>query len=340
MTKKTEGWILSCIEENEEGPKTKYIRFLVIKAWDKPHKISKCYTLINKYLPKHIDNTVVSLKTLMLLHTYFKKGPAQVFNLIEIDISPLDILQKIHFQWKDIYEKKSNNSKDKKRSPNFSQMIVNYSQFLIKKLKICNKRVDFFEGNYSFLPFFNNISDKSLKITSDFIEDLIALLSEIVSFNNLIFQNMSLWKLQISLAVTIIEEEYCLISLITHLIYVYKNYSNFLSKKFDKNKISQKILLLQTKFDNCFLEANSFFMKCSSMKKDFGEIRDLVPKLNLEALNYLKNVATFQKYDPKNFNIFKYLDYDKDICGIKIPISYGKTNKKFKTSELLSLEFL
>jgi hypothetical protein len=40
---KTEGWILSALEENEEVPKQKYIRYLIIKAWTKRHKIGKFY---------------------------------------------------------------------------------------------------------------------------------------------------------------------------------------------------------------------------------------------------------------------------------------------------------
>ena len=39
----TEGWLFSSLEENEYPPKPKYIRYLVIKAWEKPFKIQKFY---------------------------------------------------------------------------------------------------------------------------------------------------------------------------------------------------------------------------------------------------------------------------------------------------------
>jgi hypothetical protein len=45
-TTKTEGWIISALEENELGPKQKYVRFLIVKAWQKRHKTEKFYNII------------------------------------------------------------------------------------------------------------------------------------------------------------------------------------------------------------------------------------------------------------------------------------------------------
>lgn len=75
FSNKTEGWIVACVEENEEGPKSKYVRFLIVKAWNKKDKINKFYVTLNQKIMKSaIDNTIVVIKSLMLLHNYFKKG--------------------------------------------------------------------------------------------------------------------------------------------------------------------------------------------------------------------------------------------------------------------------
>lgn len=47
FSNKTEGWILACVEENEDGPKQKYVRFLIVKAWNKKDKITKFYVTLS-----------------------------------------------------------------------------------------------------------------------------------------------------------------------------------------------------------------------------------------------------------------------------------------------------
>lgn len=39
FAQKTDGWVAACLEEVDAGPKQKYLRFLVVKAWDKKNKI-------------------------------------------------------------------------------------------------------------------------------------------------------------------------------------------------------------------------------------------------------------------------------------------------------------
>ena len=44
FSNKTVGWVMACVEENEESVKQKYVRFLIMKAWKKRGKISKFYS--------------------------------------------------------------------------------------------------------------------------------------------------------------------------------------------------------------------------------------------------------------------------------------------------------
>jgi hypothetical protein len=46
MTTKSEGWLVSALQENEEGPKEKYVKFLVNKAHEKHEKIDKFFQIV------------------------------------------------------------------------------------------------------------------------------------------------------------------------------------------------------------------------------------------------------------------------------------------------------
>ena len=63
LTTKSEGWVLTALEENEKEPKQKYVRFLINKAWLKPNKINKFYNIIDQHIKNNIENTVIILKS-------------------------------------------------------------------------------------------------------------------------------------------------------------------------------------------------------------------------------------------------------------------------------------
>ena len=74
---------MAALEENEYGPKEKYVRFLVIKAWQKKFKICKFYNSIRTRIKEKFNNTIVTLKSLIVIHNYLKKGPFEVMNYKE-----------------------------------------------------------------------------------------------------------------------------------------------------------------------------------------------------------------------------------------------------------------
>ena len=101
---KTEGWVIACIEDNEEGPKQKYVRYLIVKAWKKKEKITKFYTTLHKVLKNNTDNTIVALKTLILLHNYFKKGPTEVMVFAQKEVAPQELVKRINTYWNGVAE--------------------------------------------------------------------------------------------------------------------------------------------------------------------------------------------------------------------------------------------
>lgn len=108
--------MIACLEDNDEGPKQKYVRYLIVKAWNKKEKISKFYlAVVNKALKPDIDNTSIMLKLLILFHNYFKKGtlhfifltfpgPIDSLKYDHKESSPSVILKKIHIHWKSVVE--------------------------------------------------------------------------------------------------------------------------------------------------------------------------------------------------------------------------------------------
>jgi len=117
-SKKTDVWVANALESNDDGPSQKYVRYLIIKAWHKPEKIRKFYVSINKRYQKALDETTTVLKTLIVLHNYFKKGPNFVFikgNPSEMPY-PLDILGSVNRNWKTILSEDVQSQKDIYRS--------------------------------------------------------------------------------------------------------------------------------------------------------------------------------------------------------------------------------
>lgn len=47
----------------------------------------------------------------------------------------------------------------------------------------------------------------------------------------MILVNFQVWKIQLSIALSLVDEEYCQISTLSHLIYAFKESTNFIQKK-------------------------------------------------------------------------------------------------------------
>ena len=309
------------MEENEEGPKQKYVRFLIVKSWRKRHKIEKFYTNLHKIIHKNQESTIITIKSLILLHNYFKKGPAEVLTDTYL-ISPESLLNSIHTIWGDIYTHKKSSQRDRKRNPYLSFLVKEYSSLLLSKLKLCRKYNSYFEGNYSLNPFFNSCLTKFVPLSPDLIDDLLAFLEEVISFQGKLLQHLVLWQIQLSLVLSIIDEEYCLISLITHLLFAFKQATNYISGKVNKKKLQKKVLELEARFERNYSLAQAFFLKCNSMK-DLKNFKDLIPLLHKEVVNYIKAVPILQNLENEGFHVCKFLNYSRSIHDIKLPLSYG-----------------
>ena len=334
LTTKSEGWLLSAVEESEEGPKQKYVRYLIIKAWHKNEKINKFYKSFMKIEHKNIDNCVIMLKALIVLHNYFKKGPPEAIKTTNNEANPSVILTEINDFWKKIFENKSISSKDKKRTPYISSLIYRFSNILLKKLKLCMKYANIFEANYSMTPFFKN--PKGASISLPLIEDLLSYLTYLNEFNQCLLNENALYRIQMSLVLSVIDEEYCLISLLTHLICTLRRASNFIDGKVKEEKLKENIFNVMEKFEKNFKNIRIFFLNCKNIS-DF-ERKEIIPLLKSEIIDYLKSVPILEKKElVKKYNIFLDLNNTRTIFDLALPQCYGNDIKDIQLDEMIGI---
>ncbi len=142
------------------------------------------------------ENTIINLKLLIVLHNYFKKGPNSVYIKPGKDVnSPKDILTSVNLLWKTILEEGLSSTKDKRRNIYSDQIIIEYSDLLLKKYNFMNRYLRIFEGNYSLSPFFTFPTKDVTPISAPVIEDVFKFADEVTTFSNMLLLNDHLWKI-------------------------------------------------------------------------------------------------------------------------------------------------
>ncbi|KAL4480308.1 hypothetical protein ABPG74_020824 [Tetrahymena malaccensis] len=322
INKRTKGWILAALEENEKGPKQKYMRLLIIKAWQKTDKIEKFYDHFNIFLtPQNVQNTIIALKSLILLHNYIKKGPPEALSSVGKKVSAVNVLKKIIETWQNIDP--SDDSKDKKRSLFTTKLINMYSQRLKEKMNLCVSYCSLIEGNFSLKPFFDNMNKNFKPLTHKLIEDLLKYMASLLTFSQEILSQNQLMEIQVSLMIQLVDEMYCLLSAQTHLLTAFITSTNYLSKNIDRGKLFAKVKDFKVNFGRNFEAAKQFFRKCQNALSQSTQ-KDFIPNIDSKVVEYINNLPCMQDLQ-NEFNLFEFLNYKKSIYGIKLPLSYGAT---------------
>lgn len=78
-----------------------------------------------------------------------------------------------------------------------------------------------------------------------------------------------------------------------------------------------------SKFSRIFFAFQRFFLQCQSLKDDEIPFPKLVPKLDSNVISFLKSVGVFSEIQSE-FNLTQFLDLNKDIFGLRIPLSYAQ----------------
>ncbi|CAD8077038.1 unnamed protein product [Paramecium primaurelia] len=334
VAQKTDFWVAACLEEVDAAPCQKYFRYLHCKAWQKKQKIPKFYEKVSNRL--QLNSVIITFKALQLIHNYIKKGPQETILVQNQTFSPNTILERIkNFQ----EQNQMKNSKDKFRTQFFTNLLYSYSIILLEKVKFHTFYLKFFEGNYSIIPFFNNMNGiQKQRLSVAILNNMMNLWKQLLNFtSNIQFQEQNLINLQLGLAITMADELYNILSTFTHIFYALKQSTNYISgQPTNNNEVKQAFLTLQDDYQNNFQQTINFFATC----KRIPQFQQLIPDPSKNAIETLKKIPLFQSTRGE-FNINDFLSYSMSIDGIKLPQSYGEimTNQVIEyDEEIIELE--
>jgi len=141
----------------------------------------------------------------------------------------------------------NDHSEDLRRDSFVSLLIQNYSLVLISKVKLCDTYACFIEGNFCPMPYFLSSAEQKI-LSPRFIEDLIDFLSRIIDMHDKVEQYSSLPNIQRTILLSLVDEEYCLISFVVHLYCSFKQVTNYLygQSDLDWKALADRIQQLDT----------------------------------------------------------------------------------------------
>lgn len=329
LTTKTEGWILGFIEDNEEAPLMKYNRFLIGKCWEKRYKVEKVYQVIDQEVQQHTGKSLVMLKILVLLHDFLRKGPPECISN-SYKVNATTICQKLLATWREL--SRTDRAFDTKRHPFVCLVIELYSVMLLWKVKLGFTYAFFIEGNYSLLPFFRTgIEGRILSLS--FVEELLSFLERLAAFHERLQSHAYLVDIQRSIILSLIDEEYCLVSLLVHLYIAFKHATNYLEDVVDDDALRYKLAATDSRFEAVYLHIRQLFEQARKLSTLLGSAN---LQLDAALVEYVKSVEILQKR--KNFNIRNHLNYEISHFGLRIPMTYEEIRRNNQSIESMVQE--
>jgi hypothetical protein len=185
-----------------------------------------------------------------------------------------EVLVKLYEAWAgNIVSKQRKGHKDEYRSDYFSKLICLYAQILTTKYDIFDKHQHLFSQCYSLEKYFMNKdqiegSPLALKV----IRALFNYWKQVTGIHHKITQSTYLRKIIAFIALSVLEEEYLLICLITHLYHAFK-----VTVKVNgaEHKLEKDMNILEEKFIENYASSYLFYHKVIRM----AELEDVRPKL-------------------------------------------------------------
>eukprot|EP01017_Pseudomicrothorax_dubius_P034291 TRINITY_DN4682_c0_g2_i1.p1 TRINITY_DN4682_c0_g2~~TRINITY_DN4682_c0_g2_i1.p1 ORF type:complete len:638 (-),score=76.26 TRINITY_DN4682_c0_g2_i1:238-2151(-) len=170
--------LLQRLLENNETTYPDVLNALIRKAWLSRTKINKIYGLLCSEEFRSGSRTFVALKELMLLHSFWRYGPIEVFNSEKV----ARILWRIKESWKEILDGRRGDVDDQVRSPKATQFIIAYAEALGLKALLHQRHSDLLLGDYSIIihpkPATQPKVDRISQLRTD-IEDILSKVSQL-----------------------------------------------------------------------------------------------------------------------------------------------------------------
>lgn len=170
------------------------------------------------------------------------------------------------------------------------------------------------------MPYFLNSADKKI-LSVKFIEELLAVLEKFIGFHTKVQHMTSMENIQKTILLSVIDEEYCLVSFLVHLYCTFKESTSYIEGiNIDEVALVTKVAEL----DDRVAEAYGRFMKMVGEDEKRCGLEKNMFKLQPEVINHIKGLKVLDKSGKKGatFDIRKYLAFDKALYGLMIPDTY------------------
>ena len=310
----TQFWILKLTNETlDYPPKFKFIKNIVVKAWQKRQKVVKLYMNLSTRPLHFISN--VGLKAVYVVHHYIFLGPSETiqpkdFNLEEFLVFFINL-------WNARLNNENYDKEDKLKKTQITKFIVSYAEFLKSKI-LFHKKYPFIENNFSLDTILKSNHDITLLIEKKFINDLLSLYS--FTYQKIVqipINNKNISK-TLDMIIQILNEElYSIFCILFYLIVAYKKYNS--------NNRNENVLKV---YDSHFLEiTNKIKENLEKFQKFRNEIKSTNKLLNFpnNYAEYLKNLDNNLKFFPiGEFNLRIFFANVLDFQGINLNPSIGR----------------
>jgi len=203
---------------------------------------------------------------------------------------------------------------------------------MLRKYDLHLKYQRTFQGNYSLEPFFLMPVEENSPILASVIEDLLKFLYHLTNFHSMLLLENHLWKIQCSIASSILDEEYCLISVLTHLIATFKHATNFVGlNENNRAGIEETVRKFEERFSHEYEKASIFFETCKELD-EFHQQRRIIPSLHPDVVQDIKRIPILLSKRREDFQITRFLNPKRVICNLSLPISYNETAQNISYS--------
>jgi len=159
---------------------------------------------------------VVALKTLIVSHRtslYYSKFNSQALE---------QLYDGVFRRWSEIWQQKVKNLNDQFRCEFFGKLICLYAEALREKSRLVAEFSPFMSSEYSLAPYFQKCPSGS-PLQVKLLSGLNKLWHMMLKCGNKLFQKpLYLWEIRVSIVVNLLEDQYALLSLATHLFFTFK----------------------------------------------------------------------------------------------------------------------
>ena len=250
-------------------------------------------------------NTLIALKSLIVIHQYFFNGPPAVLQPGNFENAPIEFLQRLKSSWENILISRDQSKSDSYRSDQITKIIIKYSEVLLEYQSLHVKYALYIDGK-SLLKLDELNKSNSFEFLSDLIFSMMILWSTEITLIEIVLEDLNnLQKIKISLLITVVDDIIGILKTSTHLLraLLISRLSlegrNFIPipENLDKSVLSM--------FTSNYLRTCKSF-KIMNMNILFSQYNDKLNKIP-SGLDEAISQSTIGLTDMKNFVIFDIL---------------------------------